>query len=243
MKDASEFTTSAKGEYKDSSFYTVILFSDSHGYRLKKVGPVQFAQINRKTLLQSQVEAITKKFNNCEIILGCGFDATSIAKYVREKFKRVNIRIVENQLFRNSNSCESVRMCLLNTMNHKIVFCSASCILGRENLDCIDYSKTSVLTENACEDKFKIKVYADENGNCRSMNFGEGGLDWSEIFYISNEKDLKLFNSILETGDYKNKFLFEAINKMAQKTVIKTYANHHKQILKLDSTSKLKEIK
>jgi hypothetical protein len=209
MKDASEFTTSAKGEYKDSSFYTVILFSDSHGYRLKKVGPVQFAQ----------------------------------AKYVREKFKRVNIRIVENQLFRNSNSCESVRMCLLNTMNHKIVFCSASCILSRENLDCIDYSKTSVLTENTCEDKFKIKVYADENGNCRSMNFGEGGLDWSEIFYISNEKDLKLFNSMLESGDYKNKFLFEAINKMAQKTVIKTYANHHKQILKLDSTSKLKEIK
>src|SRR6056300_1285082 len=179
MKDASQFTTSAKGKYVDNNFYTIILFTDGHGYRIKKIGPVQFANIKKKTLLQLQVEAITKKFSNYEIIIGCGFEATSIAKYIKEKFKRVNIRIVENQLFRNSNSCESVRMCLLNTMNHKVIFCSASCILSKENLDCIDYSKSSVLTERSCEDKFNIKVYSDDNGNCRSMNFGEGGLDWS----------------------------------------------------------------
>lgn len=243
MKDTSEFTTKAKGERIDSSFYTIVLFSDSHGYRLKKVGPVQFVKINKKTLLQYQVEAITKKFKNCEIILGCGFESSSIAKYIKEKFKKVNIRIVENQLFRNSNSCESVRMCLLNTNNNKIVFCSASSFVNVENLDCMDYSSSCVLTEKSSEDKFKIKVYSDENNYCRLMNFGEGGLDWSEIFYISNEKDLKIFNTILESGDYKNKFLFEAINKMIQKTKIKTCSNNKRQILKIDSSSKLKEIK
>lgn len=243
MKDTSEFTTKAKGKNIDNSLYTVVLFSDSHGYRLKKVGPVQLAQINKKTLLQYQVEAITKKFNNCEIILGCGFESALIAKYIKQKFDKVNIRIVENQLFKNSNSCESIRMCLLNTMNTKIVFFSASSIVYPESLDCIDYSSSCILTEGKCEDKFKVKAYCDENNHCQLMNFGEGGLDWPEIFYISNEKDLKIFNGILESGDYKNKFLFEAINKMTQKTKIKTHINKYKQIVKIDSSSKLKEFK
>src|SRR5210317_1659001 len=196
MKDASQFTTSAKGKYVDNNFYTIILFTDGHGYRIKKIGPVQFANIKKKTLLQLQVEAITKKFSNYEIIIGCGFEATSIAKYIKEKFKGVNIRVVENQLFRNSNSCESVRMCLLNTNNSHIILCSASSLISKENFDYIDYSNSCLLTEKDCEDKFKIKVYQDQNGFCRAMNFGEGGLDWSEMFYIANEKDLKLLSSI-----------------------------------------------
>ena len=128
-------------------------------------------------------------------------------------------------------------------MNTKVVFCSASSIVHPESLDCIDYSKSCILTENKSEDKFKIKAYSDENNHCQLMNFGEGGLDWPEIFYISNEKDLKIFSTILESGDYKNKFLFEAINKMMQKTKIRTYKNNYKTILKIDSSSKLKDVK
>ena len=47
----------------------------------------------------------------------------------------------------------------------------------------------------------------------------------TEQINLANEKDLKIFSTILESGDYKNKFLFEAINKMMQKTKIRTYKN------------------
>ena len=42
--------------------------------------------------------------------------------------------------------------------------------------------------------------------------------------------------------EYKSKFLFEAINKLALRCRINIYENKHKEIIKLDSAVKLKEL-
>ena len=62
------------------------------------------------------------------------------------------------------------------------------------------------------------------------------------MLYLDGEKSVNDFYTIIDCEEYKNKFLFEAINKLAQKRKIAIYENKDKEIIKLDSAIKLKEI-
>lgn len=244
MRNNRDFIVSPRGQGRkddDKKFLTFILFSESHGYRMKNYGPVQLTSINGKTLIEHQIKAIDSKFKNYEIICCCGFEAKKIWKFVTTNFPDKNIRIIENQLYKTTNSCESIRLALLNSNTKNTVICSGSAFFDKRNLDQIDFSKTSVLGQNSINDKLTIKIYKKQE-KCLKMDFGIGDLSWSEFFYIQNEKDMKLFTNIVNSEDFKNKFLFEAINKMAEKQNISVCENKHKEILKIDSPAKLKEM-
>ena len=75
---------------------------------------------NNKRLIDIQIEAIQKIFPLYEIIVCVGFDSEKVCKYIRQKYRNINIRIVENQIFSNSNSSESTRIALNNISNDKI---------------------------------------------------------------------------------------------------------------------------
>ena len=74
-------------------YITVVLLGENHGHRMKSYGPIPLIKVDKKTLLQKQIEAIKAVFPKYEIILCSGFDAKKTTEYVKNNFKKENIQL------------------------------------------------------------------------------------------------------------------------------------------------------
>lgn len=242
MRNTRDFITSPRDSGAPSNkMYTIILFSESHGYRMKNHGAVQLTKINGKHLIDLQINAIRSKFNNFNIILSCGFESGRIWKYIRSKYTNLDISLIENPLYKTTNSCESVRLAMMNTRCSNVLICASSNVIENKHLCQINLEKTSILCQDSKNNKSDLKVYNTLDGRVK-IDFGVGDLSWSEIIYLDGEKNTNEFFSIIDNEEYKNKFVFEAINKFAFKNNIHISENKKSEIIKLDSAVKLKEI-
>jgi len=243
MRNIKEYITSPKENSVISSDknYTIILFSESHGYRMKNYGAVQLTRINGVHLIDSQIKAIKSRFKNFKIILSCGFESSRIWKHIKSKYKNLDISLIENPLYKTTNSCESVRLAMMSTRSSNLLICASSNIFDKKHLDQIDFDKTSILCQSSKDNKSDLKVYRGADGSTK-IDFGVGDLSWSEIVYLNGDRSINDLYSIIDNEDYKNKFVFEAINKLALKHDIKICKNENSEIIKLDSAVKLKEI-
>ena len=182
-----------------NDFVTIIFFSENHGYRMKSYGPVSMIKMGSKTILE------TPKTVN----------------YIKDKFPDINIRVVENQVHFNSNCCESARLCLNNTSNNKVLLCSGSNLLEPHHLKDLDLDCSFVLTQEKNEDSgFEINVISD-NGVLEQLSIGLKNNFWTEVLYLADDKIIKALYNVLSDPEYKNKFIFEALNDIAPKYDIK----------------------
>ena len=244
MRNVTDFITSPKEsrvKFDLNKEYTALLFTESHGYRMKNYGAVQLTKFNGSFLIDHQIKALKSRFKKLKIILCCGFESSRIWKHLKQKYSKLDIRLVENQLYRTTNSCESIRLGLMNTDCKNIFICSASNFFEKKHLDQLSFSDTSIFCQNLPNNKADIKVYKNNN-TCAKLDFGVGDLCWTEMLYLDGEKSVNDFYSIIDSEDYKSKFLFEAVNKLTSKCRINVYENKHKEIIKLDSAIKLKEL-
>jgi len=204
-----------------NDFITVIFFSENHGYRMKSYGPVSMIRLGNKTMLEKQIESIKACFYNFEIIVCSGFETPKTVNYIKEKFPNINIRVVENQVHFNSNCCESARLCLNNTTNNKVLLCSGSNLLEPHHLKNLDLECSCVLTQEQDEDSgFEINVIS-EGGVLEQFSIGLKRNFWTEILYLADDRIIKALYGILSDPEYKNKFIFEALNDIAPKHDIK----------------------
>jgi hypothetical protein len=243
MRNTKDFITSPRENHNlpSDKSYTIILFSESHGYRMKNYGAVQLTRINGVHLIDSQIKAIKSRFKNFSIVLSCGFESSRIWKHVKSKYSNLDISLIENPLYKTTNSCESVRLAMMNTKSSNVLICASSNIFEKKHLDQINFDKTSILCQKTKDNKSDLKVYKGTDGYVK-IDFGVGDLSWSEMIYLNGEKSANDFYSIIDNEDYKNKFVFEAINKLAIRYNIEICENKNSEIIKLDSAVKLKEI-
>lgn len=244
MRNVTDYITSPKEDrvkFDLNKQYTALLFTESHGYRMKNYGAVQLTKFNGAFLIDHQVKALKSRFKNLKIIFSCGFESSRIWKHLKQKHKDVDISLVENQLYRTTNSCESIRLALMNTDCKNVFISSSANFFEKKHLDQLSFSDTSIFCQNAPNNKADIKVYKNNNRFAK-LDFGVGDLCWTEMLYLDGQKSVNDFYSIIDCEEYKNKFLFEAINKLTSKCRIKTYENKRKEIIKLDSAIKLKEL-
>jgi len=192
---------------------TVVLLCDSPGYRMKSYGPIPLINIANHRLIDLQIKAIKQTFTNYEIILCVGFDAEKICRYVRTNYSSENIRIVENQIYSHSNSCESVRLSLNNTLNNKIVICEGNLLITNKVLSLIKHDQTCVIVESDPSKNLEIGINIDENDNAEYFSFGASKI-WSEVLYLHDKEIIEHFRKIVESKHSKNKFIFEAINEI-----------------------------
>lgn len=228
MRNHNRYITTPKNKRDTSSkavedFITIVLFSENHGYRMKSYGPVSLIKIGGKTILETQIEAIKASFYNFEIIVCSGFETQKTVNFIKEKFPEVNIRVVENQVHFNTNCCESARLCLNNTSNDKILFCSGFNLLRPFHLKGLNLDFCSVITqENNSDGAFEINAISN-NGSLEQLSLGLKSDFWTEMFFVSGRNAIKSFYNILSAPDYKNRFLFEAINDVASKHDFATF--------------------
>ena len=244
MRNVTEFITSPKDgkiKFDFNKHYSIILFTESHGYRMKNHGAVQLTKINGTCLIDHQIKAIKSRFKNFNILLSCGFESSRIWRHLKSKYDKLDIRLIENPLFRTTNSCESIRLALMNTSAKNVFICSSSNIFEKRHLDQLSFSDTSIFCQRSENNKMDIKVYRG-NDNYTKLDFGVGDLSWVEMLYLDGEKSVSDLYNIIDCEEYKSKFLFEAINKLAAKHDVNVYENKYKEIVKLDSALKLKEV-
>lgn len=234
--------TNERKEFYTPEFVTIILLSESHGYRMKSYGSIPLVKILDKTLIQKQIEVIKSFFSNYEIILCSGFDVKKTVEYVKENFPSENIRVVENQVHLNSNCCESTRLCLNNTTNHRVLICSGGILLTADMLSQINYKTDCVLVQDDNPMK-NFEVSAMENDfNLQNLCLGEKINFWTECLYLSNDSSVKKMYDIISNPDFKNKFIFEAINDLSRTNRIKVVKNTLSPITKIDNIKTLKDI-
>lgn len=192
---------------------TAIILCDLPGYRMKSYGPASLIQINKKLLIDIQIESIIKCFSNYEIIICTGFDSEKIVKHIRSKYKLCNIRIVENQIFSTCNSCEGVRIAINNTLNDKLLILDGSLLINKKTLGLIDIDRNCVITEHNPSENLEIGINMNTNNIAEYFSFG-AYKTWSEILYISERNTIETLRKFLNAQESKKKFTFEAINDL-----------------------------
>lgn len=244
MRDKQSFITSPKNQIskpKEKDLVSFVILSEDHGHRMKSHGPTSLLKISNKTLLEKQIEAIKSVFTKFEIVLCSGFETLKIVNFVKSQFDDVNIRIVENQMHYNSNCCESVRLAISNIINNKIVIIDGNILIKNETLKLINTTASCiVMQDKPYESNMEIGVI-HHNNRLENMSLGIKNWYWSEILYLNGDKDINYFYSIVSNPDYKNKFLFEAINEFNKKNKLLTVKNEHIS-LKIDNIKTLKRI-
>ena len=204
----------AKTDQKNKSdFISIVLLCDTPGYRMKSYGAIPLIPFRRKRLIDLQINSIKNVFNNFEVIICVGFDADKVCKYIKSKYQNLNIRIVENQLYDNSNSCEGVRLCLNNINNNKVIILDGSLLLDIETLYDMDTQKSYILTEQGFFENLEIGVNVGEQGTIEHFGFGAHQA-WSEVLFLSNLDVIESLRKIISSDNFKHKFLFEGLNEL-----------------------------
>lgn len=209
------FITSAKKQNKDNKkqeFYTFILVSDSPGYRMKSYGPTSLIGFKNNKLIDIQIQSIKESFQNFEIILCCGNDPEKVYKHLKSNYANENIRIVENQLCNNSNTCESIRLSINNTSNDKIYIIDGKLLIYPELFKNRLDSTFIYIEDNPCEN-LEVGININEDNTVEHFSYGASKI-WSEILYLGEKNTIENFRKIISTIDFKNKFMFEALNEL-----------------------------
>ena len=241
-----KFITSplAKEGGKRNSPVSFILLAENHGYRMKSYGPISLVRIGGKSLIEKQVEAIKASFLNFEVLICSGFETSKIYNFVKKMFGHSeNIRIVENQVYFHSNCCESIRLCLNNVMYPNIVICGGGVLLTPEYLQSIDLKRSSMLFQEGQGggDEFEVGVIGN-NGKLENLSLAVSEEKWTELTYITGEGLVQSFYNAVSNPEYKNKFLFEAINSWSGRRHVSLKENIGAPIVKINTIKTLKRI-
>ena len=208
--------TSAKAESDQDipdDLISVILLCDTPGYRMKSYGAIPLIPFKRKRLIDLQISTISNVFKNFEVIICVGYDADKVCRYEKNKYKNKNVRIVENQMFDNSNSCEGVRLCLNNINNDKVIILDGSLLLDQETLYNVNTKQSYIMTEEGFYENLEIGVNIGEHGTIEHFGFG-AHTAWSEVLFLHNDDVIESLRRIISSDNFKQKFLFEGLNEL-----------------------------
>jgi len=246
MRKSTRFITTAKAstyENRRDDKVTFILLAENYGHRMKSYGPVSLIKVGDKTLLEHQVDAIKSVFIDFEIILCSGFETQKVYQFIQSNIDaNVPIRIVENQVYYHSNCCEGLRLCMNNTRNSKIVVCGGGILLTVDYLRSLNVKKSSILyQEDDRDSSFDIGVIENFN-RLENLSLAVENKVWTDILYLTGDVFIRSFYNLISRTEFKNKFLFEAINAWRGKNNVWVSQNIGEKIIRVDNIRMLKRI-
>ena len=244
MKTRSSTKRKTKHSIKKHQLYddliTFVILCDLPGYRMKSYGPSCLLEIGKEKLIDHQISIIKSVFNHVEIILCLGFESENIIKYIMHQKNKHNIKIIENQLFDKYYSCESLRLALNVTNNSKIFILDGSLLINKDIFKNLSFDQNLLFSQQQNDD-FEISFNINEHKDIEYVSFG-ATTPWSEILYIHSH-DIHQLKKILSTGNFKNKFIFEAINELIkQNSCFKPHKTKH-NIKKINNIKNYHELR
>jgi len=182
--------------------FAVILLSAGIEDRAKGQGPSPLFKVGGTYLLDHQISAIRAVFGKCDIIPVVGFDSRKVISKIETK-----IGVIENQLYEETNSPESLRLALNATTAEAVLIIHGNVIFNKELFQPHSFQKSFILYEDYTSEKVGITF----DKYVENFSYGLNNT-WANVAYL-NDKTLN------ETRDVLNRLdapcmLFEAFNKV-----------------------------
>lgn len=188
-----------------------IILAAGAGARTRSYEPRCLLKYNGQIILDSQIETIQNRFTKSEITIVGGIESHKIIKKIGK-----TARFVENQMHDDSNSGESLRLGVNNSLQDNILFFHGDLIFSNQIFDKIDMDKSSLLIDksNQIDEKEVGVTIVDGKATVLSYNLP---IKWCQIAYL-NTNDTLLLRRLLIRSDFDTRHLltFEIINKMIE---------------------------
>lgn len=222
----------------DRDNITVIILAANIGYGMKSYGPKTLLNVNEKeTLLEYQINLIRTVFPKADIILVVGFLADRIIRKCPP-----GIRIIENQLYEQSNEVTQLRLALNCTLTDNVLIIKDDIIFNAETLKEISKDKSCIIYDSTGQiDSDNIGVTVVD-GHATTFAFDVPNR-WCHIAYLT-VKDLKSIRSICNNREHSRLYFFEALNMLLNKIEkIKAIEPKNMEIIKIDNSRDLDKLK
>ena len=223
----------AKNNEKDMA---VVILSAGIGNRIKSNEPRSLIKIGNKTLLEHQIDLINNNFEKHEIIGVFGYEIEKIIRKIHGK-----IRVVENQIYENTNNSESLRLAVNNTDKKNIMFFHGDLYFNDAMFKSIDFKKSFLIVDRKEMMKQKEIGVTIQNNKATILSYGLS-TKWCQLAFITG-KELKILRSVLSKlhGSQKKMLSFEIINKMiAMGANFECYEPNNMSIVEIDCIKDIK---
>ena len=160
----------------------------------------------KKTILETQIETITKAIPNVEIVLVSGFESDRVMNHCGN-----NIICVENERYKETNTTRSLGMGLRAATADRVIVIYGDMIFNPITINRLDVNASTVLFNDSF-DHTSVGCVVNDKGTLENLMYGVGK-EWIQIFSLVGE-ELDRMRSIC--WDRRNEKLlgFEAINKI-----------------------------
>lgn len=207
------FTTNIKkiNKTKGKKFdISIAILSAGCGKKIKSYEPRSLLKINGDSLINHQIKTLNKIFDSPEIITVVGCHANKVIKKINKK-----TRIVENQLYSENNSSESMRLALNNTLNENFMFLHGD-LFFNENCLKVDYSNSFIVVDNNNNIREDEVGVTTSNEKVSILSYGLA-TKWAQIAYFT-KKEYSILKSLFIKYDEKDKkkLSFEIINSVIE---------------------------
>lgn len=189
----------------------VIILAAGAGSRTKSYEPRCLLKYKNKVILDSQIEIIKNRFTKSEITVVGGIEGYKIIKRLEK-----DMRFVENQIHEDSNSGESLKLGINNSIIDNILFLHGDLVFSESILNKIDMDKSCLLIDNSGKIEDKEVGVTVVNGKATVLSYNLP-TKWCQIAYLS-QNETNILRKLLVRTDFNTRYLltFEIINKMIE---------------------------
>ena len=189
----------------------IVILAAGVGSRTRSYEPRCLLKYNKKTILDNQIEVLTSLFNKAEISIVGGFDINKIIRKVGK-----TVRVIENQMYENTNSGESLRLGINNSMLDNVLFLHGDLIISPEIFDNVKMDQSFLLVDSGNQFEEKEVGITIVDGVATVLSYSLP-TKWCQIAYLA-ESELCILKKLMMKNDFPSKtFLtFEVINKIIE---------------------------
>jgi choline kinase len=190
---------------------TIVLLAALYGKRMKTNGIHSLIMVNKKTLIEHQIDTILSIYPFSDIIVVTGFDGKNVKSLIKEKYNNT-IRIVTNMAFEETNVVKSMTIALDAITDEAAIFIYGNLMFNFHAILITEKEtpKIAIDANNLIKDD-KIGAIIND-GIITNLSY-DIKPKIMPIFYLT-KPELNFLNKIGEQPKYDTILGYELINKM-----------------------------
>lgn len=204
----SRFVTKIQKSKNTGDGISVAILAAGCGNKIKSYEPRSLLKIQSKPLIEHQLSTIKNYFKEVETITVVGCHANRVIKKIKN-----STRVVENQIFDETNSSESLRLAFNNASCNNFMFIHGDILFNEASID-VDYSSSFVIMDTNKDIKDHEVGLTDIDKKLSIMSYGLP-TKWGQIAFFTG-KEYKLLANLFNKYQNKDrkKLSFEIINEI-----------------------------